>query len=148
MNDKPYPFSLITTEFRYEFVSVSTEKLVQEVVLISQMETLKVFNIALLDVLENGEMSNISVTNNKDLRTVLTTVIKIIGEFLNTRNSCFIAFKGSDTRRQNLYKNIISREIIPISQKFQIWGGTENDIERFLPNKEYEYYLIEKNERN
>ena len=148
MNDKPYPFSLITTEFRYEFVSVSTEKEVQKVVLISQTETPKVFNIALLDILENGEMSDISVTNNKDLRTVLATVIKIIEEFLNTRNGCFIAFKGSDTRRQNLYKNIISREIIPISQKFQIWGGTENDIERFLPNKEYEYYLIEKNEGN
>jgi hypothetical protein len=144
MNNKPYPFSLTRAEFRYEFVSVSPEKEVVKIVLITQTETQKVFNLALLDVLENGELSDISVTNNKDLRTVLATVIKIIEDFLTTRQDCFIVFKGSDERRQQLYKNVISREIIAISQKFQVWGGIEDDIEQFLLDREYEYYLIKK----
>lgn len=142
MNDKPYPFSLTRAEFRYEFASISPEKEVSKVVLITQTETQRVFNLALLDVLENGDLSDISVTNNKDLRTVLATVIKIIEEFLTTRKNCFIVFRGSDERRQSLYKNVMSRELTAISRKFQVWGGIENDIEQFLLDREYEYYLI------
>ena len=83
MNEKPYPFSLTRTEFRYEFVSVSQNKAVQKVVLFTQTDSPLIFNLALLDLLENGKMSDVSVTNNDDLRTVLATVIKIIGDFLN-----------------------------------------------------------------
>jgi hypothetical protein len=146
MNEKPYPFLLSRMEFRYEFTSISPEKEVQKIVLITQTNTPQVFNVALLDVLEDGNMSDISITNNRDLRTVLATVIKIIEEFLNAHPKCFVVFKGSDARRQNLYRTVISREIIAILHKFQVWGGTENDIERFNPEIQYEYYLIEKNE--
>jgi hypothetical protein len=146
MNDKPYPFLLSKMEFRYEFMSISLEKEVQKIVLITQTNTPQVFNVALLDILEDGTMSDISVTNNKDLRTVLATVIKIIEEFLNSHPNCFVVFKGSDERRQNLYRTVIDREFIAISRKFQVWGGTENDIERFNPKIQYQYFLIEKNE--
>jgi hypothetical protein len=129
-------------------MSISSEKEVQKIVLITQTDTPQVFNVALLDVLEDGNMSDISITNNKDIRTVLATVIKIIEDFLNSYPKCFVVFKGSDERRQNLYRTIINREIIAISQKFQVWGGTQDDIERFNPDIVYQYYLIEKNEGN
>lgn len=148
MNDKPYPYLLSRMEFRYEFTSISAEKKVQKIVLITQTDTPQVFNVAFLDVLEDGNMSDISITNNKDIRTVLATVIKIIEDFLNSYPKFFVVFKGSDERRQNLYRTIISREIMAISQKFQIWGGTQDDIERFNPDTLYQYYLIEKNEGN
>lgn len=146
MNEVSYPFLLTKTEFRYEFNSVSPEKEVKKVVLITQTDTPEVFNLALLDVLENGKMSDISVTNNDDLRTVLATVIKIIEDFLNKNRVYFVIFRGSDERRQRLYRIVINREIDAIKQKFQIWGVVDNNLVAFESNQDMDFYLIGKDE--
>lgn len=144
MTEKPYPFYQTRTEYRYEFTSVSSLKEIPKVVLITQTETPKVFNVALLDILEDGNMSDVSVGNNDDLKTILATVIKIIEDFLNKNEGCFVVFRGSDERRQRLYRVVVSREFKEITNKFQVWGGTENEIVLFVPNTDYEYFLIEK----
>ncbi len=144
MNEKPYPFSLTRTEFRYEFVSVSQNKAVQKVVLFTQTDSPLIFNLALLDLLENGKMSDVSVTNNDDLRTVLATVIKIIGDFLNKNQYRFVVFRGSDDRRQRLYRIVIGRELELLQESFQIWGVVDNELTIFELNKEMDFYLIGK----
>ncbi len=144
MNEKPYPFSLTRTEFRYEFVSVSQNKAVQKVVLFTQTDSPLIFNLALLDLLENGKMSDVSVTNNDDLRTVLATVIKIIGDFLNKNQYRFVVFRGSDGRRQRLYRIVIGRELELLQESFQIWGVVDNELTIFELNKEMDFYLIGK----
>ncbi|WP_064197927.1 MULTISPECIES: DUF6934 family protein [Emticicia] len=144
MTEKPYPFSLTRTEFRYEFVSVSQDKAVQKVVLFTQTDSPLIFNLALLDVLENGKMSDVSVTNNDDLRTVLATVIKIIEDFLNKNQDRFVVFRGSDDRRQRLYRIVIGRELELLQQNFQIWGVVDNELTIFELNKEMDFYLIGK----
>lgn len=144
MTEKPYPFSLTRTEFRYEFVSVSQDKAVNKVVLFTQTDSPLIFNFALLDVLENGKMSNVSVTNNDDLRTVLATVIKIIEDFLNKNQDRFVVFRGSDDRRQRLYRIVIGRELELLQQSFQIWGVVDNELTIFELNKEMDFYLIGK----
>lgn len=58
--------------------------------LFTQTDSPQIFNLALLDVLDNGKMSDISVTNNNDLRTVLATVIKIIEDFMNKNQDRFV----------------------------------------------------------
>ena len=55
MNENPYPFTLSRTEYRYEFVSVSSQKEVKKIVLLSETDAINIFNLALLDVLEDGE---------------------------------------------------------------------------------------------
>ncbi|GLU51821.1 DUF6934 family protein [Dyadobacter frigoris] len=144
MNEKPYPFTLSRTEYRYEFVSVSLEKEVRKIVLLSQTDAINIFNLALLDVLEDGETSDISETRNDDLKTVLATVIQIINTFLTTKPNCLIAFKGSDQRRQRLYRIVISRELSEIRKKFDVFGGIGNTIHLFESNKQFDYYLIQK----
>jgi hypothetical protein len=144
MDEKPYSFSLSRTEFRYEFESVSQEKVVQKVVLFTQTDSPQIFNLALLDVLEGGKMSDVSVTNNDDLRTVIATVFKIIEDFLNKNQDRFVIFKGSDDRRQRLYRIVIGRELELLQQNFQIWGVVDNEITIFEINKEINFYLIGK----
>lgn len=143
MEEKAYSFSLVRTEFRYEFFSTSTEKVVKKVVLFTETSASMVYNLALLDELENGELSDISETNNNDLVMVMATVIQIVDEFLKIKPKYFVIFKGSDERRQRLYRIIISRELLKIQRKFDIFGGIGEDfIADFEPNKEYDFYII------
>ena len=93
MNELPYEFSLVKKEFRYEFLSVSPLKEVQKVVLLTQTQYSSIYNLALLDTLENGMLSDMSVTDNDDLKTVLATVIKIINSFLNENPNSFDIFR-------------------------------------------------------
>lgn len=146
MNEKPYPFTLSRTEYRYEFVSVSLEKEVRKIVLLSQTDAVNIFNLALLDVLEDGDTSDISETRNDDLKTVLATVIQIINVLLTTKPNYLIAFKGSDQRRQRLYRIVISKELSEIRKKFDVFGGIGNAIHLFESNKQFDYYLIQKYE--
>lgn len=143
MEEKAYSFSLARTEFRYEFFSTSTEKVVKKVVLFTETSASMVYNLALLDELENGELSDVSETNNNDLVMVMATVIQIVEEFLKIKPEYFVIFKGSDERRQRLYRIIISRELLKIQKKFDIFGGIgEDSIVNFEPNKEYDFYII------
>lgn len=143
MEEKAYSFSLARTEFRYEFFSTSTEKVVKKVVLFTETSASMVYNLALLDELENGELSDVSETNNNDLVMVMATVIQIVEEFLKIKPEYFVIFKGSVERRQRLYRIIISRELLKIQKKFDIFGGiSEDSIVNFEPNKEYDFYII------
>jgi hypothetical protein len=145
MEEKPYPFALTRTEFRYEFFSASVEKEVKKVVIFTETSSKRVYNLALLDELEDGELSDTTESNNKDLVTIMATVIKIIDDFLNKNPHYFVLFSGSDDRRQRLYRIIISRELSVIREKFDIFGGVgEDEITIFEKNIEYDYYIIRK----
>lgn len=74
---------------------------------------------------------------------VMATVIQIVEEFLKIKPEYFVIFKRSDERRQRLYRIIISRELLKIQKKFDIFGGIgEDSIVNFEPNKEYDFYII------
>lgn len=144
MQEKGYSFVQIRPEIRYEFVSVSDEKEVKKVVVLSPIENQQFYNLALLDTLSNGQLSDIIETNNRDMITVLATVIKIIDDFLDNNPNIIVLFKGSDERRQRLYRIIIGRELKHIQEKFKVFGGKNSSIEPFEENQPYEFFLISK----
>ena len=144
MNENVYPFTLSRTEFRYEFVSVSAKKEVRKIVLLSQTKASNFYNLALLDLLENGDLSDLAETNNEDLKTVMATVIQITIDFFVKMPDCYVIFKGNDNRRQRLYRILISRELTEITKKFKFFGGIGDSILEFETNTFYEFYLIKK----
>lgn len=148
MNETSYPFTLSRTEYRYEFVSISLKKQVRKVVLLSQTDAVEIFNLALLDVLDNGELSDITETKNDDYIIVLATVIQIISDFLNKNKKSYVIFKGSDPRRHRLYRIIMNREFTEISEKFKILGVNNSTPVSLEIDKYYEYYLIGNHEDN
>ena len=148
MNELPYEFSLVKKEYRYEFLSVSTVKKVQKVVLLTQTQYPNIYNLALLDTMENGTLSDITVTDNNYLKTVLATVIKIIDLFLNENSNSFVIFKGSDDRRHRLYRIIIGRELLEIQKSFKVLAIKNNEIISFSSEIEMDFYLIGKHENN
>jgi hypothetical protein len=65
MEEQKYPFSLVSNETRYEFISTDGIKEIKKVVVITEVDNNILYNLALLDELENGELSDISESRNK-----------------------------------------------------------------------------------
>jgi hypothetical protein len=146
MEEKPYNFIEKSVKW-YEFESIGSEKTVLKRVIFSAYES-NVFNLALLDVLDNGETSDITESKNKDLTTILATVISIIHDFFQQNPDCVVTFKGSEEKRQRLYRLVISREINQIKSNFVIAGLINGKVELFEPNKNYELFIIRKKYEN
>ena len=145
MEEVPYNYEQSITEIRYDFVSKSQDKNVAKRVSFTTSDYQNIYNLALLDVLESGEVSDISESRNRDMKTILATVIRITEEFLNKNQQSIVIFKGSDERRQRLYRLVISRDITEIQKKFTVFGSLLNQKpEKFEPNRPYVYFIITK----
>ncbi len=145
MQEKSYPFSLSGTEFRYEFESTSLTKTIKKVVLFTAVdEERQFFNLALLDVLSNGQTSDVSESKNQDMITILATVVKITIDFFEKNQRAIVLFQGSEQRRQRLYRILVTRELIAIQEKFNIFGSLGDQVEPFKSNSPYDFFLITK----
>ncbi|MCF2498508.1 DUF6934 family protein [Dyadobacter chenhuakuii] len=142
MQETFYPFTLTRHELRYEFVSVSIAKHVKKIVTLNLTTSVNTYNLALLDILDNGRLSDMSESNNQDLRKILSTIIKVIEDFTSKYPRSSVAFRGSDQRRQRLYRIVIARELSEILKKFEVHGSIENEMHLFEPNVDYDFYLI------
>jgi hypothetical protein len=143
MEEKPYIFQK-RNDKRYEFYSRSEEKEVKKLVIFSERSNGGTYNLALLDVLEDGQYSDLSETNNNDFQTVMATVIDILKDFLNEFPDKIVTFKGSDERRQRLYRIIIARELKSINEYFNIFGLIDENVEEFEQNVKYKLFIIKK----
>jgi hypothetical protein len=145
MDEPHYPYERVVSEIKYDFWSISDEKEVKKRVIFSSSHQKNLYNLALVDVFEDGSVSDITETRNKYMRTVLATVINILGEFLEENSDKIVVFRGSDERRQRLYRLLIARELKKIQTTFQVYGVFDNEeFEDFQPNKPYEYFVITK----
>lgn len=143
MDEPHYLYERVVSEVKYDFWSISNEKKVKKRVIFTSSQQKNLYNLALVDVFDDGSVSDITETRNKDMRTVLATVINILGEFLEENPNKIVIFRGSDERRQRLYRLVISREFSKIQEKFGIFGGIDGKkAEPFIPSKSYDYFLI------
>ena len=95
MNEEPYFFKS-SESFRYSFTSVSAQKEVQKLVDFTPTAVERLYNLSLLDVLPDGSTSDVSETKNRDMRTVLATVVQIILDFFSRKPDSFVFIQGSD----------------------------------------------------
>ena len=146
MQEEPYQFERPTTEICYNFKSLSQEKTVNKRVTFTSADFQNIYHLALLDVLNDGSTSDITETRNKDMKTVLATVLKIVKDFLDRNSGNIIVFKGSDKRRHRLYRLLLTRELSMIQQGFNVFGIilSQERPELFQADQDYEYYLITK----
>lgn len=144
MNESAYPFEEGPLEYTYRFESVSEQATIQKAVIFTKIEQSGVFNLALVDDLPDGLLSDTVVSNNDDMVTVLTTVFQITADFLNRFPDVSVYFSGSDARRIRLYRVAISRELENLQRMYTIVGLRSNSISPFSVNLDYDGFLIAK----
>jgi hypothetical protein len=127
----------------YRFFSISETRTVQKVVIFSPIDRPLVVNLALMDVLEDGSLSDLTVTNNRDISTVLATVSQITAEFLSRYPTFIVMFTGSDKRRTSLYSAILTRRLNEFREHYVIMGEFDEVSEPFRPNQDYDRFYIQ-----
>ncbi|MCE7058934.1 DUF6934 family protein [Dyadobacter sp. CY343] len=141
MQDETYPHNN-PTEYRYEFTSVSANKSVRKVVLFTETENENLYNLALMDVLDSGELCDKSETKNQDMRKVIATTYDTVKCFLELNKAFSVIFSGSEEKRQRLYRIAVSTNLTELSGKYLILGLKKGHAERFQPNHIYDHYII------
>ena len=144
MEEQKYPFNIVSNETRYEFISTDGTKEIKKVVAITEVDNNILYNLALLDELENDELSDISESRNKDTRMILATVFQIVNVYLEKHPNHLLIFKGSDERRQRLYRIVIERELVNILPKFTIFGYYDGQLMPLKSNEKSDYFLIKR----
>ena len=110
MNVKPYAISYDSKRVTFGFQSVSNRQTIEKIVLFSPIvETAAVFNLALCDLDENGELRDDIVSNNDDLEKVMATMIIIIGLFFEANPDKKVFFEGNSPARTRLYQIAINK---------------------------------------
>ncbi|PSL28644.1 DUF6934 family protein [Dyadobacter jiangsuensis] len=145
MDERGYPFEIGVDRLIYKFESVSENKTILKTVSFERIADTNIFNLALLDPVENGELSDQIESRNGDLQLVLATVFQIVCDFLNRFPDSIVSFRGSDARRHRLYRIAISRELANVAGKYEVYGITAiQEVVFFAPNVDYEHYFIKK----
>ncbi len=143
MKSEFYNFNANESALSFEFQSVSDKKIINKIVVYSPFpDNPQLFNLALGDILENGEVSDLIVSNNADMEKVIATIVQTMFCFFEKHPECFIYFKGSTPERTRLYRIIISRELQEANKVFQIYGILDSEITVFQLNCSYDSFVI------
>ncbi|MET7254283.1 DUF6934 family protein [Dyadobacter fermentans] len=142
MKEKNYPFALEESVYRFE--SVSIVKKIRKAVLLARSLNDNLFNLALMDVTDDGQLCDDVESRNGDVREVLATVFQIVDHFLVRNPEIIVGFYGNDDRRQRLYRIAITQALSKISGKFEVYGNKNGEVSLFEPNKEYDVYYIKR----
>ncbi len=144
MQSEFYPFESDDDRLYFEFLSVSREKKIRKAVLFTEFPYSKqLYNLALLDILPNGEFSDIaSAKNNLDIKKVMSTVSECIRIFLERYPDAEIKIQGNTSAKSRLYRIVLGRELSNIQKYYEIYGDDGNFAEPFEPNKTYKVYIL------
>ncbi len=118
MQSEFYPFQSDDDQLYFEFVRISFERTIRKAVLFTEFpHSNGLFNLALLDVLPNGELSDIaSPENNLDLEKAMSTVSECLRIFLERYPYAEIKIQGNTPAKSRLYRMVLGKELSNIQK--------------------------------
>ena len=145
MEQPSYPFRKFKRELLFEFESVSDTKTIKKVIAYELVnESQMIFNLSLVDKDENGSVSDMVVSNNRDMEKVLATVIQTLPIFFAEFEGSRIYFSGSTPVRTRLYRIVIAKFYQYFEREYSIFGFVSQVAEPFEQGRNYEAFLISK----
>lgn len=134
-------YSLMT----FEFTSKGTKGEIQKIIQFQQTEIKELYNLAFGDKnLTTGEINDVIISNNGDLKQILATVLSSLNIFTDQYPQNWVYISGSTQSRTRLYQIGISLYIDEIEEIYLVWGNINDSWERFIKNKNYDGFLIKR----
>ncbi len=97
---------------------------------------------------KSGDINDLIVTNNDDRDKVLATVVNTVYIFTEQYPNAKVFVTGSNDVRIRLYRMVIDKYYIELSETFDIKGLTENGLLNFEKNVSYLAFLITRKKSN
>lgn len=147
MNEPAYTLQISSDALSFKFDSVSPQSVIHKIIEFSPFPTNAIFyNLALLDINEDGTTSDLAISNNQDTNRVIATVFKAMRVFFEKHPNKLVYFKGSDETglRTRLYRVLISRELEQATNMFAIYGQLSDEIyEELAPDRPYIAFIFQ-----
>lgn len=143
MEDPFYDFNQIDQSLSFSFESKG-KRAIEKRVIFQKLNIENYYQLALVDLKEDGTFDDKIVSDNGDRNKVLTTVFQILNYFLTIYPDVVVLFTGSTDSRTRLYQIALSSELERASKLFNISGFQNNSFEPFVKNKTYEAFAISK----
>ena len=142
MTQAPYGYER-SEPFRYTFISEGKRR-IEKVVEFVPTGSPNVMYLSFGDLLPDGSIDCITVSDNGDIRKVLATVVEIVKIFTSYRPEVGVYFTGSTVERTRLYKRILKMYYPIFGKLFTILGivkiGDHLDDIPFHPGAAIEYF--------
>ena len=105
-----------------------------------------VYNLSFGDIKENGELDDLTISNNGDRNKILATIVKVVVEYSYKFPDRFIFFQGSTEQRTRLYRIAVSLNLEELSEIFEIYADiTGNlDLVRFQKGLTIKAFVIKR----
>jgi hypothetical protein len=129
---------------RFDFVSNGKKGAIRKRVSFTFTDVENVYNLAFGDLGEDGEIDDLSVSDNGDRNKVLATVSYIVEAYTNQYPDRLIYFEGSTESRTRLYRMAIGLYLEELSLRFEIYGRVDQQIIPFTKGLEVNGFLVTK----
>ena len=132
----------------FSFVSKGPKGEIEKLIRYDQLSD-DLYNLGFGDRIEDTLFFDDRVTSdNRDIRTVIATVIGTLPLFFAQHPGSYVHFRGSDERRTRFYKWIIERYLETYTAYYEIYGTRNGITELFEKGKDYEYFFIYKKQQS
>jgi hypothetical protein len=128
----------------FDFISHGKKGPIRKRVAFSVTEIENVYNLVLGDVGGDGEIDDLSISDNGDRNKVLATVEDIVTSYMDRYPDRWILFQGSTESRTRLYRMAIGLHLEELSVKFEICTFVEEQLVSFRKNMNVNMFLIKR----
>jgi hypothetical protein len=128
----------------FEFFSLGKNGSILKRIAFMRTKRAGVYNLAFGDIDDNGEIDDLSISDNGDRNKILATVAKAVDEYIKKFPRRSIVFSGSTNERTRLYRMAIGLNLVELSSQFEIFGLIGDDFLPFYKNMPAMAFLIKK----
>jgi hypothetical protein len=140
-------YEIIKTEKDYSifrFVSVGKKEIIKIVEFQKTTKT-AVYNLAMGDRVDKRSFSDMEISNNGDIKKVLTTVVNIVQIYTKKYPARSIFIAGNTTLKTSAYQRIIRMYYPVFINEFDIWGYIDPDTkEKFNVRNNYVAFIVKR----
>ena len=145
MDNTNYEIEISSSHLIYEFLSSGPKgQIKKQVVFKPTKANPNIYNLGFGDVRIDGKIDDKVITNNKDSRTVLTTVALTLFKFFEKYPDAYVFAIGSTKSRTRLYQIGISNNLGKANLDFEIYGSKNKAWELFRKGVSYDAFLVKR----
>jgi hypothetical protein len=149
MNLDQYATTADTTFHKYQFDSIGSKGIIKKMVEYTPFwmpvngYRKLTYNLGFGDYIEStGTIDDSIITNNGDMKKVLTTVSNTVIDFTNRNPNIPIFVKGSNDQRTRVYGHMVSRNLSGFPESFMILGTLQGSWVPFSGKTNFDAYLL------
>jgi hypothetical protein len=119
----------------FEFMSEGHNGKIPKRIQFTSTPWTNIYNLAFGDIKEDGDLDDLTISNNGDRNKILATIVKVVEAYTERYPDRWIYFEGSTEHRTRLYRMAISIYLDELSVLFEFFAEVKGQNGYVVFNK-------------